>query len=227
MFGNGLALLSNLTIKPEDSKNFNVGMLSNNTLNKHRVLAELEYLYRLPNNMIRYVAEGNDGYYSNQVSVKGYSVEGGIKYNYMSKINIEVNGTYQKMVHNNETTPLGGINYLYQQQLANIPFLYGNATLGYQFNDFLRIGNSLSANVSSLFVEAFYLKSPANGSPAGKNDIPRQISHSASLSYSVQQGKYNISFSCTNLTNNELYDNWKLPKPGRAFNVKLRYYFSK
>jgi outer membrane receptor protein involved in Fe transport len=227
MFGNGLALLSNLTIKPEDSKNFNVGMLSNNTFSKHRVLAELEFLYRLPNNMIRYVAEGNDGYYSNQVSVKGYSVEGGIKYNYMSKINIEVNGTYQKMVHNNETTPSGGINYLYKQQLANIPFLYGNATLGYQFNDFLRVGNCLSVNWSTIFVEAFYLKSPANGSPAGKNDIPRQISNSADLSYSLEQGRYNISVSCINLTNNELYDNWKLPKPGRAFNVKLRYYFSK
>src|SRR5690606_37609922 len=50
MFGNGLALLSNLDIKPEESRNFNAGILSNKIIGNHRVLAELEYLYRLPEN---------------------------------------------------------------------------------------------------------------------------------------------------------------------------------
>ncbi len=227
MFGNGLALLSNLDIKPEESKNFNIGVLSNNEFNHHWIVAELEFLYRLPDNMIRYMAEGNDGYYDNQVSVKGYGFEGGLKYSFKKKFILEVNGTYQKMTHNNKTTPSGGTNYLYQQQLANIPFLYGNLSTGYLFDDFLKIGNNLSINWSTLFVEAFYLKSPANGNPAGKNDIPRQISHTIDISYNIMEGKYNISVSCNNLTNNELYDNWKLPKPGRAYNVKLRYYLSK
>lgn len=227
MFGNGLALLSNLNIKPEESKNFNVGILSNKHFNNHGILAELEYLYRLPENMIRYKAEGNDGYYENEVSVKGYSIEGGIKYDYRNKINVEINGTYQKMVHNNETTPSGGVNYLYEQQLANIPYLFGNLNVGYQFFDFLRDRNILSLNWSTLFVESFYLKSPSNGAPTGKNDIPRQISNTANIAYSINNGLFNISLACTNLTNNELYDNWKLPKPGRAFNLKLRYYFSR
>ncbi len=227
MFGNGLALLSNLDIKPEESRNFNAGILSNRRFNNHRVLAEIEYLYRLPENMIRYKAEGNDGYYENEVSLKGYSVEGGIKYDFRSKLNIELNGTYQKMVHNNKTTPSGGVNYLYEQQLANIPYLFGNLNAGYQFYDVLRDGNILSLNLSTLFVESFYLKSPSNGAPAGKNDIPRQISNSANIAYSINDGLFNISLACTNFTNNELYDNWKLPKPGRAFNLKLRYYFSK
>lgn len=227
MFGNGLALLSNLDIKPEESRNFNAGILSNKIIGNHRVLAELEYLYRLPENMIRYKAEGNDGYYENEVSVKGYSVEGGIKYDYRNKLNIELNGTYQKMVHNNKTTPSGGVNYLYEQQLANIPYLFGNVNAGYQFYDVLHEGNILSLNLSTLFVESFYLKSPSNGAPAGKNDIPRQISNSANIAYSINDGLFNISLACTNFTNNELYDNWKLPKPGRAFNLKLRYYFSK
>jgi len=227
MFGNGLALLSNLNILPEESQNLNFGILSNNHFNGHSILAELEYLYRLPKNMIRYKAEGNDGYYENQVSVKGYSVEGGIKYDYKSIINFEINGTYQKMVYNNKTTPTGGTNYLYRQQLANIPYLFGNISIGYQFVDLLGIGNSLAINWSTLFVESFYLKSPSNGTPTGKNDIPRQISHSANISCSLKDGRYNISLACTNLSNNELYDNWRLPKPGRAFNVKLRYYISR
>jgi hypothetical protein len=99
MFGDGLSLLSSLNIKPEDSQNFNIGLLSSNTFNKHRFVAELEYLYRRPKNMIKYKADGNDGYYENQVSVKGYSIEGGLKYNFKNKVNIEINGKYQKLVH--------------------------------------------------------------------------------------------------------------------------------
>ncbi|MGE4287907.1 MAG: TonB-dependent receptor plug domain-containing protein [Salinivirgaceae bacterium] len=224
MFGNGLTLLSNLNIQPEESKNFNVGILSNHTFNRHRLMAELEYLYRLPENMIRYMAEGNDGFYENLVSVKGYSIEGGIKYNYNNKLNLELNGTYQKMVYNNKTTPTGGVNYLYEQQLANIPFLFGSLNMGYQWANVLGDGNTLAANWATLFVESFYLKSPSNGNPTGKNDIPRQISNSANVSYSFKNGQYTISLACTNLSDKPLYDNWKLPKPGRAFNVKLRYY---
>lgn len=227
MFGDGLSLLSSLNIKPEESQNFNIGVLSNHNINRHNIVAELGYLYRLPINMIKYKSDGNDGYYENQVSVRGYSIEGGIKYNFKNKINAEVNGTYQKMVHNNLLTPEGGTNYLYNQQLANIPYLFGNLMVGYQFEDLFATGNHFSISWATLFVEAFYLKSPTNGSPASKNDIPRQISNSLSLSYSLNNGKFNVSAACTNLTNNELYDNWKLPKPGRAFNVKLRYYFSK
>jgi outer membrane receptor protein involved in Fe transport len=227
MFGNGLALLSNLSIMPEESQNFNLGILSNNTFNDHRLVSEIEFLYRLPENMIRYKGEGNDGFYENQVSVKGYGVEGGFKYYYQRKLNIDINGTYQKMVHNNKTTPSGGENYLYQQQLANMPFLYGNVSAGYHFENFMGIGNSLAFHWSTLFVESFYLKSPSSGAPTSKNDIPRQISHTANVSYSMNEGRYNVSLACTNLTNNVLYDNWKLPKPGRAFNMKLRYYFSR
>jgi len=227
MFGDGLSLLSNLNIKPEESQNYNVGILSNNAIRKHRLVAELEYLYRLPKNMIRYKVDGNDGFYENQVSVRGYSIEGGLKYYFAKKVNIEVNGTYQKMVHNNKLTPDGGENYLYNQQLANMPYMFGNLMCGYLFENILKHDNNLSISWTTTYVGAFYLKSPINGAPAGKNDIPRQISNSLNASYSFNNGRYNISASCNNITNNELYDNWRLPKPGRAFNVKLRYYFQK
>jgi outer membrane receptor protein involved in Fe transport len=227
MFGNGLGLLPNLNLKPEESNNFNIGVLSLKAYNNSQILAELGFLYRLPKNMIRYEAEGNDGRYKNLVSTKGYSIEGGIKYSYKSKLNVELNGTYQKMVHNNKKTPTGGENYLFLSQLANVPILFGNVMLGYRFDNFFKEGNDLSLGWSTLYVESFYLKSPVNGNPTGKNDIPRQVSHAANISYSLRNGRYNISLACTNLTNNALFDNWRLPKPGRAFNVKARYYFSK
>lgn len=227
MFGNGLSLLSSLNIKPEESQNFNIGVLSNNSFNKHRIVAEIGYLYRLPKNMIKKQVDGRDGYYVNNLSVKGFGVDGGIKYNYKNKINAEINGTYQKMVHNNKLAPGGGKNQYYEGQLPNIPILFGNLMLGYNFKDFLKIGNNLSLNWTTLFVDAFYLQTPDLGFASGKADIPRQISNSVNISYSINEGKFNVSLACLNLTDNELYDNYNLPKPGRACNVKLRYYFSK
>lgn len=227
MFGNGLGLLPNLSIKPEESKNFNIGMLSQQIYSNSRLMYELGFLYRLPENMIRYEAEGNDGRYKNLVSTKGFSIESGARYQYRNQFNVEVNATWQRMVHNNELTPVGGVNYLFGSQLANVPILFGNFITGYTFHNVLGRGNTLVLNWSSLYVEAFYLKSPVNGSPTGKHDIPRQLSHALNLSYSIHDGRYNLSLSCNNLSNSTLYDNWKLPKPGRAFNLKLRYYLSK
>ena len=40
-------------------------------------------------------------------------------------------------------------------------------------------------------------------------------------------GKYSVALECTNLTNEKLYDNYRLQKPGRAFNVKFRVYLPK
>ena len=37
--------------------------------------------------------------------------------------------------------------------------------------------------------------------------------------------RYNLSFECRNFTNEKLYDNFSLQKPGRAFYGKVRVYF--
>jgi hypothetical protein len=45
--------------------------------------------------------------------------------------------------------------------------------------------------------------------------------------YSLQNGRYNVGLECRNLANALLYDNFSLQKPGRAFYVNLRYFFTK
>ncbi|ULT23769.1 hypothetical protein KUH03_32230 [Sphingobacterium sp. E70] len=48
--------------------------------------------------------------------------------------------------------------------------------------------------------------------------------HHAGMTYSLKDGRYNISFECRNLGNELAYDNFRLQKPGRSFNLKLRYF---
>ncbi|MFS2739971.1 TonB-dependent receptor, partial [Parabacteroides merdae] len=51
------------------------------------------------------------------------------------------------------------------------------------------------------------------------------FSHNLTLSYSLQNGRYNVSLECRNFTNENLYDNFSLQKAGRAFYGKVRVYF--
>lgn len=228
LFGNGLLLRPNVNLVPEKSKNYNVGILAKLPLKKrHQLLIEGTYLYRLPENLIRLNAIGVTSVYENLTSAKANIYEGGIKYRYDDRLNLEVNATYQNMVNNVTTTPTGGENYLYGDRLPNQPFLFGNAAAGYIFKDFLKEDNLLSFNWSTAFVEAFYLKWPSQGYRENKYDIPRQLSHAASIAFSANDGKYNISLACTNVMNSQLFDNFMLQKPGRAFNIKCRYFITK
>lgn len=222
MFGNGLLLLPNLTLTPERSKNFNVGFLGNFRKKKHEILIEGTYLYRLPENLIRLRAVGVTSNYENLSSAKANVFEGGLKYRYNRLFHIEVNATYQDIVNNAKTTESGGENYLYGDRIPNQPFLFGNLTTGISFKDVGLKESALSFNWTTAFVEAFYLKWPSQGNINSKYDIPRQISHNIGVAYSLKNGKYNLSASCTNLFDKALFDNFMLQKPGRAFNVKLR-----
>ncbi|MGR3812107.1 carboxypeptidase-like regulatory domain-containing protein [Jiulongibacter sp. NS-SX5] len=227
MFGNGLLLLPNVTLTPEKSKNYNFGLLGRLERKNHNLIAEANYLYRIPENLIRLAALGVTSQYQNLTSAKANIVEGGVKYSYKRKYNIEANATYQNIINNQKLTPSGGENYLFGDRLPNQPFLFGNASAGVLFDDILTEGNTLSVSWASLFVEAFYLKWPSQGNSKTKYDIPRQVSHSASVAYSLKSGTYNVSLSCNNIFDEILFDNFMLQKPGRAFTLKARYFFNK
>ncbi|RYF19655.1 MAG: TonB-dependent receptor, partial [Flavobacteriales bacterium] len=77
---------------------------------------------------------------------------------------------------------------------------------------------------SSQFVNWFYLNWESRGSIESKNKIPTQFSHNAALSYTVAKGKYNVAVEVNNFTNELLYDNFRLQKPGRSVFMKLRYF---
>lgn len=224
MFGDGLLILSNTLLEPEKSQNYNVGFLGQKTWGKHQVSLEGSYLYRTPNNLIRRKISGSLSVYENVDDTKVNAFEGDIRYDYNRIINLQVNATYQDIVNNKQNTTTGGTNYLYGARLANTPYFFGNMKAGIVIPNVGSETSKLSFNWSTMFVEAFYLKTPVLGSSDTKRDIPRQISHNISVAYSLKEGRYTAAITCTNLLDSELYDNYKLQKPGRAFNVKLSYF---
>ena len=238
MFGDGLVQKANPDLKPESSNNLNAGLLFDQTLGDHRLQAEVNYIYRDTKDFILKgvsLSSNPTTSYDNLGKVQTRGVEASLGYAYKQVFHVNGNLTYQDIkdkmrYQQSENTFVGdGIseNITYGQRLPNIPYLFMNGHADYQFVDLGAKGNTLSLNYDVNYVHDYYLSFTGLGAKATKKVIPEQLSHNVSLGYNLCDGRYSIVAECQNLTNAKLYDNYRLQKPGRSFNVKFRLYLSK
>ena len=99
-----------------------------------------------------------------------------------------------------------------------------NLYVTHDVTSLLQKGNKLTLTYDNLYMHSFPLYSEALGSESDYV-VPTQFSHNLTLSYSLQNGRYNFSVECRNFTNEKLYDNFSLQKAGRAFYGKIRICF--
>ena len=227
LFGNGIDVTANINLKPEQSDNVNVGAYYNFRLNdNHSFGVEGSYFYRNAKDFIYFIPSG--GVYSVYNNLAGAQINGAeleVKYRYAKLLNFSVNGTYQKATSKQQYEPNTTIpDMTYGDRIPNQPWLYANANLEIGQNDVWAPGTRLQLSLSSQFVNWFYLNWESRGSIESKNKIPTQLSHNAALSYSMKNGQYNIAAELNNFTNELLYDNFRLQKPGRSAFIKLRYF---
>ena len=100
-------------------------------------------------------------------------------------------------------------------------------SVGVQGEEVGHRNSKLTADWSTMFVEAFYLKWPSQGNRQQKYDIPRQISHDLAVAYALEDGKYSVSLNCFNVMDSKRFDNFMLQKPGRSYAIRLHYFLSR
>ncbi|TKC64017.1 TonB-dependent receptor [Pedobacter hiemivivus] len=227
LFGNGINTSSNPKLKPEKSDNINVGAYYNHQINKHKFAIEGSYFFRNAKDFI-YSSPNGGGIYTSYQNVGMARIQGAeteLRYGYDQLLDLSVNGSYHQ-VKNNQRYVYGTdkLDQTYGDNIPNQPWLYGNANLGIGKNDLIGKNTRIQFNWYTQYVHWFYLNWESRGSKESNNKIPQQLSHNAALSYSFQNGKYNISAECINLTDELTYDNFRLQKPGRSFFMKLRYF---
>jgi len=227
LFGNGIDVTSNINLKPENSDNVNIGAFYNFAFGeKHHFALESSYFFRSAKDFIYFVPSG--GVYSVYNNLAGAKIKGAeleVKYSYTDLLNFAVNGTYQDAGSRQRYEPNTSIlDMTYGDRIPNQPWLYANANLEIGKNDVFAKGNRLQLSLSSQFVNWFYLNWESRGSIESKNKIPTQFSHNAAVSYTMLNGKYNVAVEVNNFTNELLYDNFRLQKPGRSVFMKLRYF---
>ena len=221
ILGDGLFTQPNFELEPEASNNFNIGYRLYTRLNKFNVQHEINLFYRESTNFIRFNALGLFGEYENLASVTSKGIETGITTRYNNRLELQFNLTYQNLTDQEEFDE-GIPNTNFESKLPNIPYLFFNTRFGANF-----FQNKFSVFWNTRFVESFFLTWEELGNREGKNKIPSQLIHGLEVDYAFKKGKYNLSASINNLTDELVFDNFRIQKPGRAFYLKLRYFFSK
>lgn len=237
IFGDGLFVRYNPNLKPERSDNLNAGLRYKfPTAADHKVMMESNFIYRSTKDYIRLnqTASGANRQVINVGDVRTIGLEGDLRYEFKDLFYLGANVTWQKITDQSEFIDNTGFtgegqtkNLLYGFRLPNIPYLYGNFDMGANFKELAKDA-VLSLNYSLNYVKDYSLTYTELGEKAANvYRIPTQWGHNVTANYAMQKGKYNVSLECRNIFNNELFDSFRLQKPGRAVYVKLRYFISK
>lgn len=226
LFGDDVLESGNSTLKPENSKNLNFNLSYDHTFNDiHNVSFDAGFVYRKTTDYIRRMITMNgigSSVNHGKVSTMGGDFEA--RYSYKNALTVGGNITYQNIRNKERYSPTGQELIYYNDRLPNAPYLFGSLDLGYSFRDLIDKGDLLSLGYNMRYVHEFYRDWKSEG---GNITIPEQYSHDINVTYSLKNGRYNIAFEANNITDELQFDNYSLQKPGRNFNVKLRYFFFK
>ena len=225
VFGDGFLLKSNPQLLPETSYNANLGLLYNLEKNRFRVQTDLNTFLRDSENFIAIRSEGIFSRYYNTTNAQSTGIEGEIRTLFEDHYFLDINATYQRIIDKNAGDNRG-VDFLENQRIANIPYLFGNLRVGSKFDDLFRTKDLFTISWSSFYVHEYPLTSFVEGNPEDRAMIPEQLSHSFLMGYSFDDGKYNLSLLIKNITDAKVYDNFEIQQPGRALYLKFRYYLT-
>lgn len=225
LLGNGYSVYPNFALRPESSHNFNLSAFGDFTfIGKHRLGYEGGFFMRDVKDYIRVVISENEGVaqYDNVDKVRVLGGEAELTYRYADRLDAAINAVYTDERSRTKYYSDGSPQITYNNRLPNTPWLIINGQMGIHFANVLLPQSDLRINYDAHYVHWFYLTWAGYGKLSQKAKIPTQLIHNLSATYSMANGRYNISMGVDNLFDQTAYDNYKLQKPGRSFNCKLR-----
>ncbi|GAA5225329.1 TonB-dependent receptor [Membranihabitans marinus] len=226
LFGDLINLRGNLSLRPEHSHNINLGAdFWWNIKDAEKLHISSNLFYRNAKDFIRPRLDNNQTMQimDNLGKVINMGIETEVRYHLNKSFNIGGNLTYQDLRNNVQYEEGQTVeSVVYRDRIPNMPFLYGNADASYTFDNLWNKGHKLTLGYNGLYVHGFYLYWPSLGND--KLDIPDQISHDVTLTYSLGR-KMQFVVETRNLMDSKLYDNFSLQKPGRSLTGKIKYTF--
>jgi outer membrane receptor protein involved in Fe transport len=231
IFGNpGENILENTSIRPEISKNFNVGFkVGPYKIHHHQVsLSSSGFMRNTQDKIVRKINDRNNDAiqtlpFENLGKTQSIGFEAELAYSYGRKLNVLLSMSRFNSLYKIKYDQHGNQLERYNQQLPNEPFFTANGNVQYSFFDLLQENSRLNLNYNFGFVESFkttWLKSHST-------ETPSQFIQDVGLSYIFPNHNFIISFDARNIFNQQAFDNYAVQKPGRAFYLKLNYIINK
>lgn len=231
MFGDEDLEMGDIGLKPESSHNVNLNLSYNASFGLHNVYVEGGFVYRdtrdyIQRNILALSGGLSAATYVNfgKVDTKGYSLSA--RYSFSKWLSVGGNFTQMNVRDNMRNTQgTSATSLTYRQRIPNMPYRFADSDVNFYWHNLGWKGNVLTLTYDNQYTHSFTYYSANIG--ANKDDyiVPDQFAHNLTISYSIKNGRYNLSFECRNFTDARLYDNFSLQKPGRAFYGKIRIYF--
>lgn len=228
LFGDEDMEAGKMDLRPERSDNYNLNISYGVKQHRHSLYTEVALIYRDTKDYIKRGIGKHGafeyGMFENHGHVKTSGYNASLRYAYGEWFNI--GGTYNNInTRDNEPYLAGGtqqVNLHYGVRLPNIPYRYFNADATLAWPSLFAEGNRMSLTYDLFWQHEFPLYWENMGDASTKHVVPTQASHNLVLTYSVGDGRYNVSVECRNLTDARLYDNYSLQKAGRSLYAKVR-----
>lgn len=231
MFGDEDLEIGDISLRPEASHNVNLNLSYNATFGNNTVYVEAGFIYRdthdyIQRNILALSGGKSAATYINygKVDTKGFSVSA--RYSFSKWLSLGGNFT-QMNVRDNMPTAQGSSapNLSYRERMPNLPYMFADSDVSFYWHGLGHKGNILTITYDNQYTHRFCYYTANIGSNNSDYIVPNQFTHNLTISYSLRNGRYNLSFECRNFTNAGLYDNFSLQKAGRAFYGKIRIYF--
>jgi outer membrane receptor protein involved in Fe transport len=222
-------VLSNFSIRPEVARNINLGFrLGNFEIDKHRISVSGNAFSR--NIKDRIVRQVNSTLSDQEVEVspfmnigraKSLGFEAELGYAYSNRLNVMFTfSKFNSVFKQGDDSVTGQRLTQYEgEQLPNEPFFTMNGNAQYRLNNVLQKNSLLNLFYNFGYVAPFRTVWPESE----WFTTPTQFAQDLGLSYRFPDRKLVVSLDAKNILNAEIYDNFGVQKPGRAFFVKLNY----
>ncbi len=231
MFGDEDLETGDIALKPESSHNVNLNLSYDATFGNSMVYVEAGLIFRDTHDYIqRNIMSLSGGKfaasYINYGKVRTDGISVSARYNFSKWLSVGGNFT-QMNIRDNMRTAVNSTaaNVSYKERMPNQPYMFADTDVNFYWAGLGRKDNILTLTYDNQYTHSFCYYSSNLGSNSDDYMVPDQFAHNVTLSYGINQGRYNISFECRNLTDARIYDNFSLQKPGRAFYGKVRVYF--
>lgn len=227
MFGNDVENeVSNYNLRPETSNNLNIGLNFGPFIyKKHSLNINGSFFYRNVKDMIRraFSADSRDiASFENLESVLARGFDAEIIYKYANKWQVNANLSKFNALFNSKYNAAGARYSYYKQQIRNEPSFKFSTGIAYFLNNLFYKNTRTSFYYNTNYVNRF-LRDWAGIGGAGLNWIPAQFVHDIGFTYMLANGKTTLGFDVKNIFNSQVFDNFKIQKPGRGVYGKITY----
>ncbi|MGD1891640.1 MAG: TonB-dependent receptor [Cyclobacteriaceae bacterium] len=227
VFGDFLTIEPNFFLKPEESQNLNVGGYFKHSFNASQFISiDANWFLRDQTNLIRLEPgrnENDPAQFVNEAEADATGVELMLTVAPLRDWETVVSFTSQEVVkagipNQNNTNGVGNL-------IPNIPSTFFNVSSRYTFSSPISEEDEVTVFGYYTFVDEFDLIFQTTRNE--ENIIPIQRQLDLGLSYRLADSGFTFSIQMNNVLDEEVFDNFRVPRPGRNANLKIRYLLHK